>query len=131
MNDQASGWAVGWTGFAGIMMIVGGIWWIIVGLIAVVNDDFYAVTEEYILQFSTTTWGWIHLVLGVVVLLAGIYLFSGAVWARIVGVGVAVLWMITAFSWLPYSPVWAIVLIAISVSIIWSLTAHGRDIAEA
>jgi hypothetical protein len=131
MNDQASGWAVGWTAFAGIMMIVGGIWWVIIGLIALVNESFYVVTEEYIFQFNVTTWGWIHLLLGILVTVAGFYLFTGAVWARIIGVGVAILWMIAAFAWLPYSPVWGIALLAIAVFIIWALTVHGRDIAEA
>jgi hypothetical protein len=130
MDDQVSGWAVGWTAFAGIMMIIGGIWWVIAGIVALVNDTFYVVTEEYIFQFSVTTWGWIHLLLGILVLLAGFWLFTGAVWSRIVGVGVAILWMIVAFAWLPYHPVWAIVFLAVAVFIIWSLTVHGHDIAE-
>ena len=130
MDDYPSGWAIGWTAFAGIMMIIGGIWWVIAGIIALVNDSFYVVTEEYIFQFSVTTWGWIHLLLGILVLLAGFWLFTGAVWARIVGVGVAILWMIAAFAWLPYFPVWAIVFLAVAVFIIWALTVHGHDIAE-
>ena len=130
VNDEVSGAAIGWTGFAAIMMILGGIWWIIAGIVAVVNDSFYVVGREYIFQFDTTTWGWIHLLLGIVVLLAGFYLFSGAVWARIVGVIIAVLWALAAFAWLPWYPVWAMLLIAIAVSVIWALTAHGRDIAE-
>jgi hypothetical protein len=130
MDDQASGWAVGWTAFAGIMMVIGGIWWVIIGIIALVNDNFYVVTEEYIFQFNVTTWGWIHLLLGILVTLAGIYLFTGAVWARIIGVAVAIVWMIAAFAWLPYAPVWAIALLAIAVFIIWALTVHGSDIAE-
>ena len=94
------------------------------------NDTFYVVGEEYIFQFDVTTWGWIHLILGFVVLVAGFYLFSGAVWARTVGVIVAVLWAIVAFAWLPWYPVWAIIYIAVSVFIIWALTAHGRDITD-
>jgi hypothetical protein len=130
VDNDASGWAIGWTGFAGIMMVMGGIWWIIAGIVALANDTFYVVGEEYIFQFDVTTWGWIHLLLGIVVVLAGIYLFTGAVWARIVGVTVAVLWALFAFAWMPWYPVWAIMLIAISVSVIWALTAHGHDIVE-
>jgi hypothetical protein len=52
------------------------------------------------------------------------------VWARIVGVIVAVLWALFAFAWMPWYPVWAIMLVAISVSVIWALTAHGHDIVE-
>ena len=63
--------------------------------------------------------------------MAGVFLFGGAVWARTVGVIVAVLWALIAFAWLPWYPVWAILLIAVSVFVIWALTVHGRDIVEA
>jgi hypothetical protein len=130
VDKEVSGWAIGWTGFAGIMMVMGGIWWIMAGIVALANDTFYVVGEEYIFQFNVTTWGWIHLLLGIVVLLAGFYLFTGAVWARTVGVIVAVLMALIAFAWLPWYPLWAIIFVAISVFIIWALTVHGSDIAE-
>ena len=130
VNEEVSGAAIGWMAFAAVMMIMGGIWWIIAGIVALVNDAFYVVGQEYIFQFDTTTWGWIHLLLGIVVLLAGFYLFSGAVWARIVGVIIAVLWALVAFAWMPWYPVWGIMFIAVSVFVIWALTAHGRDIVD-
>ena len=131
MDNEPSGWAMGWTAFAGIMMVMGGIWWAIMGIIALANESFYVVGPEYILQFDVTTWGWIHLILGIVVVLAGFFVFTGAVWARTVGVIVALLWALLAFAWLPWYPVWAVLLIAVSIFIIWALTVHGRDIAEA
>ncbi len=73
----------------------------------------------------------IHLILGIVVVLAGFFVFTGAVWARTVGVVVAVLWALVAFAWLPWYPVWAVLLIAVSIFIIWALTVHGRDIVDA
>ena len=111
--------------------MLGGAWWIMAGIVALANDTFYVVGQEYIFQFDVTTWGWIHLVLGVVILVAAFGLFSGAVWARTVGVIIAVLWALVAFAWLPWYPFWAIVLITIAVFVIWALTAHGRDVAEA
>ena len=131
MDTQPSGWAMGWTGFAGLMMVVGGGWWIISGFVAIVNSDFYVVGREYVFQFDTTPWGWVHLLLGVVMLLAGFALFSGAVWAGTVGVIIAIVWALVAFAWLPWFPVWALAFIAISFSVIWSLTVHGRDITRA
>jgi hypothetical protein len=110
------------------MAVLGG-WWIIAGIVALANDTFYVVGQEYIFQFDVTTWGWIHLILGIVVLFAGIGLFSGAVWARTVGVILAVISGLVAFAWMPWYPVWAILLVTLSVFTIWALTAHGRDIA--
>jgi hypothetical protein len=130
-EEKPSGWAIGWTAFAGIMMIMMGIWWAISGLVAVFNDEFYLVTQNWIFQFDVSTWGWIHLILGAVILASGFGLFSGAVWARIVGVIIAVISGLVAFTWLPYYPVWGIILIAISIGVIWALTVHGRDITMA
>lgn len=131
MTDRPSGWAIGWTTFAGVMMVVMGGWWIISGLVAIVNDSFFVVTREWVFEFDVTTWGWIHLILGIVILLAGFYLFTGAVWARTVGVIIAVLEALVAFAWMPYYPVWGIIFVAISIAVIWALTAHGEDITEA
>ena len=131
MDDYPSGWAIGWTAFAGIMMVLLGAWWMIAGLVAVVNDDFFVVAQEWIFKFSTTTWGWIHLGLGAVILLSGFGLFTANVWARTAGVILAVFAGLAAFAWMPWYPVWAIIFIAVSVAIIWALTVHGRDIAEA
>ena len=125
-----SRWAIGWTAFAAILMIMMGFWWIISGFVALLDSEFYVVTLRWIFQFDISTWGWIHLILGIVILASGCGLFLGAVWARIVGVILAVIAGLLAFGWLPYYPVWAILFIAISVAVIWALTVHGRDMAE-
>ena len=125
---QTGSGAVGLTVLAGILMVLLGGWWIITGFVAIVNSDFYVVTQEWLFEFSTTSWGWTHLILGIVVLLAGISVFGGAVWARTVGVILAVISGLVAFAWLPYYPVWAILFVAMSVLTIWALTVHGRDI---
>ena len=130
MDNEVSGWAVGWTWFAGIIMVLGGIWWIFMGIVALANDTFFVVVPDYIFKFDVTTWGWIHIILGIVIMLAGFYLFSGAVWARTVGVIITVLWALFAFAWLPWYPVWAILQVAASVFVIWALTMHGTDIVE-
>ena len=119
---------MGLTALAGILMFMLGGWWIIAGLVAIVNDDFFVVTQDWIFKLSTTSWGWIHLVLGIVVLFAGIGVFSAAVWARTVGVILAGISGLVAFAWLPYYPVWAILFVTLSVFTIWALTVHGRDI---
>ena len=134
MSQQQSTYsnaAVGWTVFASIMLIIIGVFQVIAGITALVTDEFFVVGEEYIFQFDTTTWGWIHTILGIVVGLAGAALYSGAVWARTVGVIVAVVSMLITFAWLPWYPIWAIIIITIDVFVVWALTVHGRDITEA
>lgn len=125
-----SSWAVGWAGFAGVMLIIIGVFDIVQGLVAIVNDDFYVIGQEWVFKFDTTTWGWIHLILGIILIASGIGIFSANVAARTVGVIAAGLAMIVNFAWLPYYPVWSTIVIAICIAIIWALTAHGRDIAS-
>jgi hypothetical protein len=127
-GSNYSSWAVGWAGFAGIMLVVVGVIDFIQGLVAVANDEFYVVTNDWVFKFDVTTWGWIHMILGIVLVLAGIGIFSGNVAARTVGVIVAALAAIVNFAWLPYYPVWSIIVISVCVAVIWALTAHGRDI---
>lgn len=124
---EPSGWAIGWTFFAGSILVLVGIFQMIAGIAAIASDDLFVVTQEWVFQFDVTTWGWIHLVLGAVLLLSGIGIFTGNVAARAVGVVLAGLSAIAAFMWLPYYPLWGIVIIALDVAIIWALTTHGRD----
>jgi hypothetical protein len=127
--SRPSAWAMGWAMFAGTMMVLMGMWWVIAGLVAVLDDAFYVITREWIFEFDTTAWGWTHMILGIVVSLAGFGMFRGVVWARTVGVVIAVVSALIAFAWLPYYPIWAILFVAVSVAIIWSLTAHGDEFA--
>ena len=131
VERQPSGWAIGFTGFAGLMLLLIGLYHIIAGLAALVNNEFYVATANYVFQFNVTSWGIIHLIAGVIVFFAGIGVFSGALWARTVGVIVALLSGIANFMFLPYYPIWSVLIIAVDVAVIWALTAHGRDITEA
>jgi len=122
--------AVGWTAFASIMMFFLGVWWVIAGIAGILKDDLFVVTHKYVFTFSVTTWGWIHLLLGIVVFLAALALFQGAVWARTVGVILGAVSGLIAFAWLPAYPVWGVIFITVSVFVIWALTVHGRDLAD-
>jgi hypothetical protein len=130
MSRESSGGAVGLTVFASIIMIMVGVFHALYGLAAIVKDDFFVVGSEYLYKVDVTTWGWIHLVAGVVVAIAGFALYSGAVWARTIGVILAVISAIANFLTIPYSPFWSILIIALDVFVIWALTVHGRDIVE-
>ena len=124
-----SGAAIGWTYFAAMMMILIGVFHAIAGLIAIVDDEFYVGTRNYVLQFDTTQWGWIHLIVGIVVAVSGGYLLTGIglcphdrrdhgvrQCARPDSCGSRT------------APVWGVIFIAIAVSVIWALTVHGRDV---
>lgn len=128
-SHRYSAGAVGLTAFAAVMMIVIGTVQAMQGLVALINDTFYIVGEEYVFQLDVTTWGWIHLLVGVVVAVAGFALTRGATWARAVAVVVACISIILNFLWLPYYPLWSMIIIALNVAVIWAVTAHGRDIA--
>ena len=132
MEPETSGWAAGWITFAGIAMIMIGIFHAIAGFAEIIDDDAYALTtvasQSYVFKFNVQTWGWIHLIGGIVVVFAGFGVFRGAVWARTVGVIIAMVSAIANFAWLLYVPLWSILMILIDVSIIWALTVHGRDL---
>ncbi|MFC8447472.1 hypothetical protein [Kitasatospora sp. NPDC057223] len=113
----------GWTALAAVLMIFGGAMAIFEGIAALAKDDLLVRTADYTFSFSLTGWGWIHLILGIVLVLAGCALFGGAVWARALGVVLAGLSLIANFLWLPYYPFWAITLIAVNIFIIWALCA--------
>ena len=127
---EPSMWAAGWATFAGLMMIMLGIFHAIAGFAEIIDPDSYVVTQEYVFKFDTSTWGWIHLIVGILVFFAGFGVFRGAVWARTVGVILAIVSMVAAFAWLPYVPFWSLLMIFVAISVIWALTAHGRDIAS-
>ena len=130
MSERPSGFVVGWTTFAAFMMILIGGFHVMAGVVAIFNDAFYINPNEYLFQFDVSTWGWIHLILGIVVFLAGFALFQGAVWARVIGVLMAGLSALVGFAWLPWYPIWGIIIIAMAVSVIWALTVHGRELAD-
>lgn len=122
--------AVGWSGFAAIMLIIMGVFDAIQGIVALANNEFFVIGTDYVFKFNITTWGWIHLIGGILLVLAGVSIYSGNVVGRTVGVIVAGLAAIYNFAWLPYTPVWSIVMIAVAIAVIWALTAHGRDITH-
>jgi hypothetical protein len=119
---EVSGWAVGGTVFAGVIMVLVGVFHLIAGFVAILDDQFYVVTRNYTYNLDVTGWGWIHLIAGALVVLAGMYIFSGTTWARIAGITLAVLSAIANFFFIPYYPFWSLVIIALDVWVVWSLS---------
>jgi hypothetical protein len=128
---EYSAGAVGVTVFAGILMIMTGVFHAIQGIVALVNNNFFVVGKDYVFTFNLTAWGWAHIVLGVVVATAGFFLFQGATWARTVAVIAASLSILANFLWIPYYPIWSLTVMTFDVFVIWAVTMHGRDILRA
>ena len=130
-SRATSGWAVGLIVFAAIMLMMAGTFQFLAGLVALFENEFYVATRNYVFQLDATTWGWIHLLLGIVVAVAGWGLLSGRTWGRVVAITVAAISALANFLFLPYYPFWALTIIALDVLVIWAVAARGRDLKTA
>ena len=120
---QGSSWASGLSVFAASLMMVLGVFQFFEGLVAVVDgNDFLLNTKNYVVQFDASTWGWTHMILGVVVAATGLFILTGNTVARGVGVGIVSLSALANFLWIPYYPLWALTVLALDVAVIWALT---------
>ena len=126
-----AGWVVGLSLFAGMMMIITGRVNAMEGVVALARNEVYAVTPRYIFAFDLTTWGWIQVILGVVVLAAGVGVITGQLWGRVVGITIATLTMLANFAFIPYYPIWSLLIITLNVFVIWALCVYDRDTAAA
>jgi len=119
--------ATGGMLFGAIIMMLGGLFQFFQGIAAIAKDDIFLSTPNYVFKFDTTAWGWIHLILGIIVALVGFMVLTGATWARAVGIGLVALQAFANFFFLPYFPLWALIVIALDVFVIWALAvAPGR-----
>lgn len=130
-NPGPSPWAGGLSTFAGILMIIAGVFGAIEGLVALFRNEVYVAGPRYVFAFDLTSWGWIHLIVGIVVAAAGVAVMSGRLWGRMVGITIAVLSMLANFLFIPYYPVWSLLIIALNVFVIWALCVYNREAAAA
>jgi hypothetical protein len=120
---------VGWIAFAGMIMVMLGTFHIIQGLVALFNDEYYLVGKSgLIVNMDFTAWGWVHLIGGAIVLAAGLCVFAGQIWARTVGVIVALVSAVVNLGFLAAYPLWSMMMIALDVVVILALTVHGSEV---
>jgi hypothetical protein len=124
-EPDVSSWAVGGITFAAAMLIMIGGFQVVAGLTAILDDQLYVVTRNYTFDLDVTAWGWIHLLLGIVLGGVGFALFTGRTWAAVGAILLAGVSAIANFFFIPYYPFWSIVIIALDVWVIWSLTRPG------
>jgi hypothetical protein len=125
-----SGWQLGLVTFAGVLMIMNGFFHFINGLSAIIEPDFYELTRAYAFDMSLDAWGWLLIVTGIVLMLAGFFVFTGNIVARLIGIVASLISAVISFFAIPYYPVWSIIAIAVNIGVIWALATYGRSEAE-
>ncbi len=123
-----AGFRVGTTFAAAILLLTAGIVALLQGIAAVADNNLFVVGINYTYKFDITTWGgWIHIILGIIGIVVALGLFTGAVWARAAAIVIASLSIIANFLWMPYYPLWSILVIALDVVVIWAVATWDRD----
>jgi hypothetical protein len=125
-KQQPTGW-VGWVYFASAMMLLAGGMQAIAGLVALFKDDYYVVGESGVLAFNYSTWGWVHLLVGLVIFAAGLATAAGRTWGRAIGVIMAVTAALANVAFLSAYPVWSVIAIVVDIFVIYALTIHGSE----
>jgi hypothetical protein len=123
--EPVSGWAVGGMAFAATVMTMVGVFQVVVGLAAIFDDNFFVVARHYTFNLDTTAFGWVHLIIGVLMVGAGFSLFGRKAYGAVMVLFLASISAIANFFFIPYYPFWAIVVIALDVWVIWSVTRPG------
>lgn len=126
VQERTPAWATGFASFAGVLMIIAGGWGVITGITAILNDELYLESPDYLYSFDLTAWGWAHLVLGALIVVSGAGVLGGAEWARVVALVLAGLSLLVNFMFIPYYPLWSLVVIAVDVLVIYAILTYLR-----
>jgi hypothetical protein len=124
-EQEVSGWATGGITFAACVLILIGFFQVVAGFTAIIDDEFFVVTRNYTFDLDTSAWGWIHLLLGLLLVFTGFGLFGRQTWAGVTAIFLAMLSALANFFFIPYYPAWSILIIALNIWVIWSLTRPG------
>jgi hypothetical protein len=126
-KTRNSPFAAGVSIFAAAMLMMSGLAQALGGIAALINDKFLVKVGGYIYAFDSTTWGWIHLIFGAALVAVGAFILLGRSWAFVIGIILAAINGLLNFLWLPISPLWAVVMIAINVLVVWALATTRKD----
>ena len=124
---EADGSVLGITAAAGLILMLTGVFGMIQGIVGIVDNDLYVVTNKWLFELDAIAWGWGHILIGLISFCAGVGLFFGGRWARALAIVIAVFGILANFAWLPYYPMWAVLVIAFDLFVIWAVTVHGSD----
>ncbi|MCD9196258.1 DUF7144 family membrane protein [Streptomyces albireticuli] len=126
-SEHAQTAAAGLTVFAAVMLLIAGFLDVFRGVSAIVNDTVYVSAPDYVYKFSLAGWGWVHLFLGIAAIMVGVGLFKVSTWARVLGIAIAALLLISNFLFIPYYPLWSIVVMALCAFVIWGLCVVRQE----
>lgn len=121
-----TGW-VGWLWFGGLMLATVGLFQVFQALVALFDDGFAVQVEEQIVVFDLNAWGWTHLIIGTLLVIAAVGVLNGSLWGRILGVVIASLNILFQVMIMPAYPIWALAVIVLDVLVIYALVVHGRE----
>ncbi len=126
MSGQVSERGTGGAVFAAVILVIGGAIWTVQGLAGVITGTSYNELVDHFITTNVSAWGWIHMIGGVIGILAGLGILSGAAWARALGITIAGISIVVNFAFIPFAPFWALTVILIDVWVIHSLWVHAR-----
>ncbi len=130
-TPRESAW-LGVVVFGGVMLLVGGAFHAMMGLVALFDPGYYVVTRTgLVVSVDYTWWGWVHLVLGALAIVAGIGVLGGRTWARVLGIVLAALSAVVNVAFVAAYPLWTVTLVAVDILVIYALAAHGRELRDA
>ena len=121
--------SLGITAAAGLILMLAGAFGMVQGIVGIIDNRLYVATNKWLFELEPTAWGWGHVVIGIVALCAGLGLFFGKAWAKVTAIIIAAFSIIANFAWLPYYPIWALLIIAFDLFVIWAVAVHGSDIS--
>jgi len=127
-GPPVTGWS-GWVVFGGVMLIMVGLFQVVQGLVALLDDGFYLVRPKgLVVDVNYNTWGWTHLAIGVIAALTGLGLLAGNIVARVVAVGISLLSALANLAFISAYPIWSTLVIALDVIVIYAVIVHGREL---
>jgi hypothetical protein len=131
VRREPTAW-VGFVLFGGIMMLMMGGFQVIEGFVALLREDYYLVTAKgLVITMDYTAWGWTQLIIGIIAVVTGIGVLLGQMWARVVGIIIAVISALVNLAFLAAYPVWGAIVIATDIMVIYALAVHGREVKSA
>ncbi|HEY7430531.1 MAG TPA: hypothetical protein VH641_07350 [Streptosporangiaceae bacterium] len=120
---------IGWVIFGGLTMVMLGIFQLVEGLVALFKHGYYLVAPSHlVVHLSYPAWGWLHIAIGVVLLVTGFGVMVGQLWARVLGIIFAAVSAIVNLAFIGAYPIWSIIIIALDVVVIYAIAVHGREV---